>query len=226
MAEPSQSPTQVRDSENELAEDQVRDTEAQPEEVPQPKRGDRIRKQTEKGKEMQDKKIKPLQQRFNYIYQKWRTQVKSAKQPLSQSSEPLADSLLHDIIGDTRGLCADVQRVYEELRGVTTPDHDMRRRVDRCVEISSLIVSKASSCLSGKTPEGEEQDWPDASSLWNSSVSEFGTVASILKGASEHSNRSSVKHQEAAADAAASQAVLEARTRKRTIGNTVPGSRG
>ena len=74
MAEPSQSPTQVRDSENELAEDQVRDTEAQPEEVPQPKRGDRIRKQTEKGKEMQDKKIK-RQQRFNYIYQKWRTSL-------------------------------------------------------------------------------------------------------------------------------------------------------
>ena len=85
----------------------------------------------------------------------------------------------------------------------------MRRRVDRCLEISSLIVSKAPSRLSRKTPEGEEQDWTDASSLWNSSVSEFGTVASILKGASKHSNRSSVKHQEAAADAAASQAVLE-----------------
>ncbi|XP_053293853.1 uncharacterized protein LOC128454468 [Pleuronectes platessa] len=213
MAEPSQSLTQVRDnvrdSENELAEDQARDTEAQPEEVPQPRRSERIRNLTEKGKEMQDKKIKPLQQRFNYIYQKWRTQVKSAKQALSQSSEPLADGLLHDIIGDTRGLCADVQRVYEELRRVTTPDCDMRRRVDRCVEISNFIVSKAASRLSGKTPEGEEQDWPDASSLWNSSTSESGTSSSILKGASEHSKMSSVKHQEAAADAAASQAVLE-----------------
>ena len=79
MAEPSQSPTQVRDnvrgSENELAEDQVRDTEAQPEEVPQPRCGERVRNLTEKGKEMQDKKIKPLQQRFNYIYQKWRTSL-------------------------------------------------------------------------------------------------------------------------------------------------------
>ncbi|CAB1426772.1 unnamed protein product, partial [Pleuronectes platessa] len=85
----------------------------------------------------------------------------------------------------------------------------MRRRVDRCVEISNFIVSKAASRLSGKTPEGEEQDWPDASSLWNSSTSESGTSSSILKGASEHSKMSSVKHQEAAADAAASQAVLE-----------------
>ena len=213
MAEPSQSFTQVRDnvrdSENEQAEDQVRDIEAQPEEVPQPRRRERIRYLTQKGKEMQDKKIKPLQQRFNYIYQKWRIQVKSDKQPLSQSSEPLADSLLHDIIGDTIGLCADVQRVYEELPGITTPDHDMRRRVDRCVEISNFIVSKASSRLSGKTPEGEEQDWPDASSLWNSSTTESRSCSSISKGASEHSNRSSVKHQEAAADAAASQAVLE-----------------
>ena len=130
---------------------------------------------------MQNKKIKPLQQRFNYIYQKWRTQVKSAKQPLWQSSEPLADSLLHDIIGDTRGLCAGVQRVYEELREVTTPDHDMRWKVDLCVEVSSFIVSKASSHLNEKTPEWKEKSWPDASSFWNSSMSELGTVASILK---------------------------------------------
>ncbi|KAK0131246.1 hypothetical protein N1851_034068 [Merluccius polli] len=105
-------------------------------------------------------------------------------------------------------------RVYEELRRVTTPDQDIRRRVDLCVEISSFLVAKASSRLGGKTPDGEEQDWPEAGSLWNSSTSDLGTVASILKGSSEYSNtsehsRTSVKRQEAAANAAASQAVLE-----------------
>lgn len=128
---------------------------------------------------MQDKKIKALQQSFNYIYRKWRTQVKFSKQSLLQSSELLLDGLLNDIIGDVRGLCADVQRVYDELRRVSTPDQDMRRRVDLCVEISNFIVSRASSHLDERIPEEDEQDWPEAGSLWNSS--KFGSDTSILK---------------------------------------------
>lgn len=59
------------------------------------------------------------------------------------------------------------------------------------------------------SPHEDEPDWPEAGSLWNSTKSEFDYVTSILKGASEHSNASSVKRQEAAANAAASQAVLK-----------------
>ncbi|KAK3518324.1 hypothetical protein QTP86_004178, partial [Hemibagrus guttatus] len=106
-------------------------------------------------------------------------------------------------------LSADVQRVYDDLRKISTPDQDIRRRVDLCVEISNFVVSRASSRLDGKTSEGEEQDWSEAGSLFNSSSCKSGSVTSILKGSSEHSSRSSVKRQEAAADAAASQAVLE-----------------
>lgn len=66
---------------------------------------------------------------------------------------------------------------------------------------------RAASRLDGKIPE-EDQDWPEAGSLFDSSTSKSGSVSSIWKGVSYHSNRSSVKQQEAAADAA-SQAVLE-----------------
>ncbi|KAL6466976.1 hypothetical protein MHYP_G00247800 [Metynnis hypsauchen] len=206
----------VRDSENKgPSEDQIGEDADVPQEeewqneVPHPRRGERIRTLTEKAKEMQDNKVKALQQRFNYIYQKWRIQAKFAKKQLSQSSEPLSENLLNDIMGDVRGLCADLQHIYEALRGIIAPDQDTRRTVDRCVEISSFIVSRASCHLSGNVLEGKEQDWPDASSLWNSSKSEFSSVSSIPKNASEHSRKSSVKRQEAAADAAASQAVLE-----------------
>lgn len=57
---------------------------------------------------MQDEKIKGLQQRFNYMFERWRTRVKSSKQQLSQS-ESLTEDLLQDIIGDVTGLSADVQ---------------------------------------------------------------------------------------------------------------------
>lgn len=135
--------------------------------------------------------------------------LKSSKRTLSQSAEALSDDLLNDIIGDVRGPSSDVQRVYDDLRKISTPDQDMRRRVDLCVEISNFVVSRASSRLDGKTPEEEEQEWPEAGSLFNSSTCKSGSFSSILDGASEHSSRSSAKRQEAAAEAAASQAVLE-----------------
>lgn len=122
----------------------------------------------------------------------------------------MSKDLLNDTLGDVRGLSADVQRIYEDLRKLTTPDQDVRRRVDLCVQVSNLIVSRALSHLEGKTSTEAVQDWPEAGSLWDSSVSENYSVTSILKSAaSTQSKTSSIKHQEAAADAAASQAVLE-----------------
>jgi len=163
MSESSEPTTQVRES---IKEDQVGVAGVQQEEVQQPRRSQRVRTLTEKGRELQDEKIKALQQRFNYIYEKWRTQVKSSKKPLSQSKEPLPDDLLNDIIDCVTGLSTDVQRVYDELRDISTPEQETRRKVDLCVEISKFIVSRALSRLDGKIPEGEKQDWPEAGSLF------------------------------------------------------------
>lgn len=58
-------------------------------------------------------------------------------------------------------------------------------------------------------PQKEEEEWPEAGSLFDSSSGNSGSAISVLKGLSEHSNRPSVKQQEAAADIAASQAVLK-----------------
>lgn len=163
MAETSKFTTQVRDyvreSENlqEPSEDEADYAEPQQEEAHEPRCAERIRTLTEKGKAMREEKINGLQQKFDYIYKKWRTHVKFSKQSFSQSSQPLSDGLLKDILGDVRGLSADVQRVYEDLRSVSTQDQDVRRKVDRCVEVSNFIVSGASSHLDGKIPEEEEQ---------------------------------------------------------------------
>lgn len=214
MAGSSESTTEVRDSVREgenlqgPPEDEVGDAEPRQEEAQQLRRGERVRTLTEKGKAMQDEKIKALLHRFDYIYRKWRTHVKFCKQSLSHSSQSLSEGVLNDIIGDVRGLSADVQKVYEELRQVSNPDQDVRRRVDLCVEVSSFIVAIAASHLDGNVPEGD-QEWPEAGSLWDASKSEFSSVTSILKNASEQTRTSSIKRQEAAADAAASQAVLK-----------------
>ncbi len=75
--------------------------------------------------------------------------------------------------------------VYDELRKISTPEQEIRRRVDLCVEVSNFVVSRASSRLQGRTAEGEKEDWPEAGSLFMSSTSsESSFVSSILKGAS------------------------------------------
>lgn len=195
MTDPNQpiiQPVPSTDSQIELEEEQENP-------VSQLRRSTRVKTLTEKGKEMQDEGIKGIQQRFNYIFEKWRTRAKSSKQPLSQS-EPLSKDLLNDILSDVSGLSGDVQRTYNELRHLTPPDQETRRKVDICVQISKFIVSRATSYMDGK-PTREEQDWPDVDSLFQSTVSKSLT--------SDHSSKSSVKHQEVAAEAAASQAVLK-----------------
>ncbi|KAK7895264.1 hypothetical protein WMY93_020589 [Mugilogobius chulae] len=107
---------------------------------------------------------------------------------------------------DIHGLCADIQKIYDELRRLTPPDQETRRKVDLCVEISRFIVERGSSRIKGQSVE-EEQDWPDAGSLFQSTVVSK-SHSSTSKKSTAHSSRSSVKHQEAAAEAAASQAVL------------------
>ncbi|XP_053363240.1 uncharacterized protein LOC128533064 [Clarias gariepinus] len=202
MTEPNQplfQPEPSTDSQTDTEEEELPCPEVSQEPVSQLRRSKRVKTLTVKGKEMQDEKIKGLQQRFNYIFEKWRICAKSSKQPLSQS-EPLSEDLLNDIVGDVTGLSVDTQRAYNELRQVTTPDSETRRKVDICVQISKFIVSKAEGYMQGKIAE-EEQDWPDVGSLFESTVCKSHT--------SDRSSNSSVKHQEAAAEAAASQAVLK-----------------
>lgn len=117
---------------------------------------------------MQDEKVKGIQQRFDYIFGKWRTRAKSSKQPLSQS-EPLSEDLLHDIMNDVSGFSEDVQRAYNDQCQLTPPDQETRRKVDICVKISKFILSKATSYMDGKAAE-EEQDRPDVGSLFQSTV--------------------------------------------------------
>lgn len=174
-----------------------------------PRRSQRARTLTEKGKEMQDERLRSLQQRFNYIYSKWKSHVRFSKKSLSQSAVSPSEELLNYIIGDVTSLSADIQLVYEELRKISVPDQDTRRRVDQCVEVSTFVVKRASSQLEGHVPAEEKQEWPEAGSLFESSASRSGSILSLLKGASYVSKDSSCKQQEVAAEVAANQAVLK-----------------
>lgn len=108
MLEPSDPTLQVKESIRDSADvqDQVKVTkeggQAQKEEQ-QSRQSQRKRTLTEKGKEMQAAKIKSRQQRFTYLYNKWKNYVKS-KRALSQPKQMLSDNILNDIISDVVGI--------------------------------------------------------------------------------------------------------------------------
>lgn len=65
------------------AEKESGDAEAHEEDVQQLRRGSRKQTLTEKGKALQDKKIKGLKQRLGHVYRKWRTHDKFSKHSLT-----------------------------------------------------------------------------------------------------------------------------------------------
>ena len=169
------------------------------------RRSERSRTLTEKGRGMQEEKIKALQDKFRYMYGRWRNHVKYSKKTLSEATDRVSDDMLNHVICEVHGLSADVQCVYNELRTIETPDQETHQKVDLCVHVSQFIIDRASRQLGRLTP-GEEDDWPEAGSLFNSSISSF---ISDSRRTSLHTSGSTERRQEAAADAAASQAVLK-----------------
>ncbi|KAL3970370.1 KRAB domain-containing zinc finger protein [Sarotherodon galilaeus] len=117
-----------------------------------------------------------------------------------------SDILQEHIISIQREL-SELNIAYDDYRRIDQPAHDMRRKMDNCISITKTVVQNAQSEMQGTA---EELIWPDHSSVFSSSASSVSLPASNgSKASSIHSNVSSLRRQEAAAEYAATQAVLQ-----------------
>ncbi|XP_028316746.1 uncharacterized protein LOC114471941 [Gouania willdenowi] len=169
------------------------------------RKSERIRTLTEKGKELHEEKLKNLQRRYKIVYEKWRYHARIGKEILRDEA---SEDELKDLIENVENSCSDVQNIYEELRQIQTPDPDMRRRVDLCMSLSAFIVKRARSQVKGHTSDEQEEAWPDLGSILNSTGSLSMPPSHRSQCGSNHSSIQSIKRNEAAAEAAASQEVL------------------
>lgn len=167
----------------------------------EPRRSERDRTLTEKGREFQKEKVKGLILRFDSIYERWKVLTKVAKKSVIKQDP--SDILQEHIKGIQREK-SELNSVYDEYRKIDTPSHDMRRKLDRCASITRIVIQNAQSQMQGKE---EEIIWPDASSVFASSTSSVSFQSNNSK--SIHSAVSSSKRQEAAAEYAHTQAVLK-----------------
>nr|XP_046258525.1 uncharacterized protein LOC124066303 [Scatophagus argus] len=173
--------------------------------------GRRVRKLTEKGQELQEEQIKRLERRFNSNYEKWKVLVKDAKQ---SSKTCNSKAMLQEHAAKIRKASTELEQIYEDIRRVQTPHQDMRRRIDTCEEVTKEIVEAANGCLASN----EQEDFksarslklrPDTQSIISSRSRSVhrSHVGSVIS--SRSSSLSSLKRQDAAAEAAANEATLE-----------------
>ena len=150
----------------------------------EPRRSERARTLTEKGKEFQKEKTKGLLLRFDSIYDRWKALTKVTKKSVIKQDP---SNILQEHISAIQKELSELSTVYDEYRRIDSPAHENDQS-----KIQGTVV---------------ELTWPDACSVFASSVSSASPPAS--KSNSIRSNVSSVKRQEAAAEYAATQAVLK-----------------
>ncbi|XP_056292769.1 uncharacterized protein LOC130207974 [Pseudoliparis swirei] len=176
----------------------------QAEQFEEPRRSDRARTLTEKGKELQKEKTKELLLHFDNIYERWKALTKLAKKSVIKQNP---SNILQDHISIIERESSELNIVYEDYRRIDSPPHEMRRKLDTCISVTKIVVHNAQSQIQGTK---EELIWPDASSVFASTTSSVSSPDSkCSKATSIRSNISSVKRQEAAAEYAATRAVLK-----------------
>lgn len=82
-----------------------------------PQRSERVWTLTEKGRELQEERLKHIQRRYKIIYEKWRCHARIGKDLLSDDA---SEDELSELIENIKCTCSDVQVIYEELRRVQT----------------------------------------------------------------------------------------------------------
>ncbi|XP_073667523.1 uncharacterized protein [Paramisgurnus dabryanus] len=183
-----------------------------------PRRSQRARKFTEKGRELHVEKLTKLENHFQSSYEKWKATARNARQRLMGR---LSNDILQSLIDTISDASKDVDTAYVDLRQNVSPDSDIRRRVDTCVAVTKMIVESAWSRL-GEEAEGQDLLRPEACCIDTGSV--FSSIASKSSHGhsrsfsqsvnnssvcSRGSSLSSAKKQEAAAEIAATKATLE-----------------
>lgn len=76
-------------------------------------RSERTRTLTEKGKELQEVRLKSVQRRYRIIYEKWRSHARIGKEILTDDAS--ADEL-NELTENIQSTCSDVKGINEELR--------------------------------------------------------------------------------------------------------------
>ncbi|KAI3351063.1 hypothetical protein L3Q82_005630 [Scortum barcoo] len=153
-----------------------------------------FRNPTEKMRVLQNDEAKKGEKRFLSMYEKWKFQVREAR---NQLKSYMPETELWTLVEDLKKIKEDIMNAYSEIRDLITPSTDIRRRVDTCESVTKEIISIAYSRAiddENEFDEGQERSrlhdllhrdyaksvYGSAASLTNHSMSDHQSIASSI----------------------------------------------
>lgn len=179
--------------------DQTKHVTDQPEDLL--RRSERQRTLTDKGKELHIDKLKGLLRRFEGSYDRWKALTKVAKKAVNKQDP---NDTLQEHISSIQKVLSELNVVYDDYRKLDGPPQEMRRKMDNCISITHQVVENAQAQIEGNR---EDLMWPDAPSVFATTIS--SGIKSVKGGISVCTTQSEAKRKEAAAEYAATRAVLQ-----------------
>ncbi|XP_057694568.1 uncharacterized protein LOC130917316 isoform X2 [Corythoichthys intestinalis] len=174
-----------------------------------PRRSQRARTLTEKGKSLQEAKFIDLVKDFERIYKKWKYQINSFKRMLKYKDT----DLLPEAVSAISAIRTEICEIYDKFRSRDEiPDFEIRRKCDMCWSITEAARAKAQ-CLLEEKGDPDSIAWPDSESVFEGSSSSVSSIlthkSKSMSGMSQQSSVVSLQQRQAAAEVAASEEVIK-----------------
>ncbi len=172
------------------------------------RRSQRVRVLTEKGKTLQDARLNNLKGSFEQKYRRWKYHINGLKRAMKNNDDT---DLIFEVVSTINAIQSEVDHIYGDIRSITSPEPEIRRKNDTCLAITNTANEKAQRFLNG---DSENIPWPDSDSVFEATVSSIISATSsksksVSKMSSQSSRHSLQKRQEAAAEVAATQEVIK-----------------
>ncbi|KAG1925738.1 hypothetical protein F2P79_025333 [Pimephales promelas] len=176
--------------------------------LPDIRRSQRVRTLTEKGKTLLDARLKDLERSFDQKYKRWKYHINGLKRAIKNNDDA---ELICEVVSTINTIQSEVDHIYDDIRSITSPEPEIRRKNDTCLAITSIANEKSQSFLNG---DPKEIPWPDSDSVFEATVSSVISATSsksrsVSKVSSRSYSDSLQRRQEAAAEVAATQEVIK-----------------
>ncbi|XP_067309062.1 uncharacterized protein [Pseudorasbora parva] len=175
---------------------------------PEIRKSGRIQRLTEKGKALLDEKLKDLNVSFVKMYRRWKYHINGLKRSIKNND---ADDLIDEIVNAINTIQVDMDNTYLKIRAISSPEPDIRRMNDTCQAFTRIANTNVQHFRSGD--DSECITWPDAKSVFDSTVSSVSSAQTAKSKASSkvsrHSSILSLNAKQAAAELVATQEVIK-----------------
>ncbi|XP_026063117.1 uncharacterized protein LOC113046489 [Carassius auratus] len=172
------------------------------------RRSQRARTLTEKGKTLQDARLNDLKRSFEQKYRRWKYHINGLKRAIKNNDDA---ELICEVVSTINATQSEVDHIYGDIRSITSPEPEIRRKNDTCLAITSTANEKSQRFLNG---DPKDIPWPDSDSVFEATVSSIISAnssksKSVSKMSSQSYSDSLQKRQEAAAEVASTQEVIK-----------------